>query len=720
MIESNSEINSNSQEHLYIKLFVSNIIDNTCIYFTTAKKIKKHYKNQINSIKDSDGAKDLESNMKNILDGLPLTSIPKSNENIKQKNNTNFNLTIANEISVESGEYGWCFYCRKRANFFCDIFQVPICNQECRINTHFLINSFDNLSNSENFIYFEDYLMIFRSACRLSQSESQSDNTPLSLKSKLLSLEIIYWILDNFKFPNFHKNSLISKENQESIQSRFSSETIEEVLKPLEKNDSKKINEIDEHSKEKKIQILNNKNNQKTDDNNMKNKQFYEEFINIIKEMVSESILKNTLNNDWNITKMSLQIFFLLFNNFRLRLKSEISILIEEIFLKLLDSGNSTYMHKLLILDLFAKMSESPKNILEIFINYDLEIENSNILERILEMLSKISQGKYTKSEHNYIIQPHEEQNLKLSALKILKLISEKIFLYLQLNYENSSIPHDNSSLESEKQSTINSGIAIENYEDALKKKSIYNIAVVKFNNNPKHGVAYLEQSGLISKNFNGSKVKELTSFIKAYPLLNKAKIGEFFGEDIEFNKQVLSFYIDSLNFVKVPFVDSIRILLSGFRVPGESQKIDRILRKFGEKYFHDNPSAFSNSEGPYELAYAVMILQTATHNPQIKKKMDYDEFLDMTRVIRKNYLVSDETMKKIFDDIKFNPIVLADDEILKLKQESSLAIGLKKKQDLFLKESQQYLKKTRQMFKNKKLNFFQELENPDCIKPLF
>jgi brefeldin A-inhibited guanine nucleotide-exchange protein len=98
---------------------------------------------------------------------------------------------------------------------------------------------------------------------------------------------------------------------------------------------------------------------------------------------------------------------------------------------------------------------------------------------------------------------------------------------------------------------------------------------------------------------------------------LDKTCIGDYLGEDIDLNKKVLYAYVDSFNFASLPFVDSLKRLLSGFRMPGEGQKVDRIMEKFGNKYCIDNHNAFGSAECIYLLSYATMMLQTSIHNPQ-------------------------------------------------------------------------------------------------------
>jgi brefeldin A-inhibited guanine nucleotide-exchange protein len=160
------------------------------------------------------------------------------------------------------------------------------------------------------------------------------------------------------------------------------------------------------------------------------------------------------------------------------------------------------------------------------------------------------------------------------------------------------------------------------NYEQMLFEKNKISTAVLKFNMKPKAGIAYLLANKMIASEPDDIKIADILKFIKENPDIDKGKIGEFFGEKDEFNKKALYNFIESLDFRNLEFVESVRVLFAEFRPVGESQIIDRILVKFGEKYSKDNPNKFVNAAVPYELSYAVMILQTNNHSPQIKKKL--------------------------------------------------------------------------------------------------
>jgi len=47
--------------------------------------------------------------------------------------------------------------------------------------------------------------------------------------------------------------------------------------------------------------------------------------------------------------------------------------------------------------------------------------------------------------------------------------------------------------------------------------------------------------------------------------------------------------FVDFLEFREIPFVDALRLFLQSFRLPGESQKIDRFMLKFAERYIDGN-----------------------------------------------------------------------------------------------------------------------------------
>jgi brefeldin A-inhibited guanine nucleotide-exchange protein len=119
-----------------------------------------------------------------------------------------------------------------------------------------------------------------------------------------------------------------------------------------------------------------------------------------------------------------------------------------------------------------------------------------------------------------------------------------------------------------------------------------------------------------------GDSPEDIATFLKDASGLDKTLIGDYLGEREELSLKVMHAYVDSFNFQEMEFDEAIRVFLQGFRLPGEAQKIDRIMEKFAERYWKCNPKAFSSADTAYVLAYSVIMLNTDAHNPMVKDKV--------------------------------------------------------------------------------------------------
>lgn len=69
---------------------------------------------------------------------------------------------------------------------------------------------------------------------------------------------------------------------------------------------------------------------------------------------------------------------------------------------------------------------------------------------------------------------------------------------------------------------------------------------------------------------------------------------------------------------VGMSFDGAIRLFLESFRLPGEAQKINRIVESFGSCYHRQCPNLFKNADAVYIFAYSVILLNTDRHNAQV------------------------------------------------------------------------------------------------------
>lgn len=131
-------------------------------------------------------------------------------------------------------------------------------------------------------------------------------------------------------------------------------------------------------------------------------------------------------------------------------------------------------------------------------------------------------------------------------------------------------------------------------------------------------GIKFLVENSVIADN----SPEAIADFLHSHFGLDKTVLGDYLGEGDPLNLKVLFAYVDYMDFTGLTFENALRFFLEGFRLPGEAQKIDRIMETFGEKFCRCNPRVFASSDVAYVLAYAVIMLNTDAHSSQVKHKV--------------------------------------------------------------------------------------------------
>ena len=204
--------------------------------------------------------------------------------------------------------------------------------------------------------------------------------------------------------------------------------------------------------------------------------------------------------------------------------------------------------------------------------------------------------------------------------------------------------------------------------EKAKQRKTALINGIRQFNFKPKRGIKMLISDGFIPSD----SAEDIAAFIIQNDQLDKAMIGEYLGEGDPQNVAIMHAFVDTMDFAKRRFVDSLRQFLQSFRLPGEAQKIDRFMLKFAERYITGNPNAFANADTAYVLAYSVIMLNTDQHSINIKgRRMTKEDFIKNNRGINDSGDLPDEYLGGIFDEIAHNEIVL------NTERESAAALGI-------------------------------------------
>jgi brefeldin A-inhibited guanine nucleotide-exchange protein len=148
---------------------------------------------------------------------------------------------------------------------------------------------------------------------------------------------------------------------------------------------------------------------------------------------------------------------------------------------------------------------------------------------------------------------------------------------------------------------------------------------------------------------------------------------------------------MSSLKMEGQSFDSALRMLMKKFRLPGEAQKIDRILDEFARVYCVNNPGVFRDSSTAFVLAFSLIMLNTDAHNPAVKKKMTLHEFLRNNRGIDAGCDLSEHFLKLLYFEIKCNEIKMDGREGLKSGQILKNLVGAEGIKSKFVAEFKAY-----------------------------
>ncbi|KHN29890.1 Brefeldin A-inhibited guanine nucleotide-exchange protein 2 [Glycine soja] len=410
-------------------------------------------------------------------------------------------------------------------------------------------------------------------------------------------------------------------------------------------------------------------------------------FLNAIKQYLCLSLLKNSALSAMAIFQLQCSIFMNLLSKFRSGLKKEIGMFFPMLILRVLENVlQPSFLQKMTVLNLLDKISQDPQIIIDIFVNYDCDVDASNIFERIVNGLLKTALGPPTGS--TTALSPAQDITFRHESVKCLVSIIKSMGAWMDQQIRIGDLdlaksPESSSAAENHLILNVEEGNASDHelhsdvnseFSEAatLEQRRAYKIELQKgislFNRKPPKGIEFLKSNKKI-----GSSPEQVALFLKNTAGLDETKIGDYLGEREEFSLKVMHAYVDSFNFKGMDFGEAIRFFLQGFRLPGEAQKIDRIMEKFAERYCKCNPSSFSSADTAYVLAYSVIMLNTDAHNNMVKDKMTKADFVRNNRGIDDGKDLPEEYLGAIYDQIVKNEIKMnADSSAPQNKQANS------------------------------------------------
>ncbi|KAF3657441.1 Brefeldin A-inhibited guanine nucleotide-exchange protein 5 [Capsicum annuum] len=423
------------------------------------------------------------------------------------------------------------------------------------------------------------------------------------------------------------------------------------------------------------------------------------QFMDSVKAYLSYVLLRASVSQSPTIFQYATGIFSVLLLRFRECLKGEIGIFFPLIVLRPLDGTDLNA--KTSVPRMLEKVCNNSQMLVGLYVNYDCDLQAPNLFERmcLVNVLKSLVEWEKHWKESERLSnrsQSSEEETLKGDPDKL----------------------RDMDDLPS-------------NFEKLKAHKSTVEAAISEFNRKPTMGIEHLVSNGLV-KNSPAS----IALFLKSTPSLDKAMVGDYLGQHEEFPVAVMHAYVDSMNFSGMKFDLAIREFLKGFRLPGEAQKIDRIMEKFAERYCADNPGLFKNADVAYILAYAVIMLNTDAHNPMVWPKMSKDDFIRMNATDEAEDCAPKELLEEIYDSIVKEEIKMKDDSVgitksSKQKPEAeergrlvnilNLALPRRRSSTDPKSESEAIIKQTQAIFRNQvgKRGVFYNSHNIKLVRPM-
>jgi len=394
-----------------------------------------------------------------------------------------------------------------------------------------------------------------------------------------------------------------------------------------------------------------------------------ERCIFAVKQYLCMSLVQNSISAVPAIFKLIIKIFDTLLHHFKQNLKAEVGIFFNSVLLRTLDTDHSSFVMKLLVLQTVNTFVTDSRNLVELFVNYDCDLDFDDLYEALVNTLSKIAQGVHVK---NAGLLPAQEEELMHAALASLVLIATSMAQWVDAmtgpsnKGSNTEADGDQDSDEEADEAAKQANDEAANFDDKRKEKHIIVKGLEMFADNPSSGVKYF-----VSKGYCEMTAASVAKFFHEFKGLGKNSIGQYIGRSKTFNKEVLNAFTDYLDFEAASYIEAIRMFLNAFRLPGEAGMIVPIMEKFAEKYFQvikacrpESEQYFKNADAAYVLSYSIMMLNTDLHHPEVKERMTQMQFRNNLRGVNDGGDLDGEFLDGIYFSIRDDEIKLKDDDI--------------------------------------------------------
>jgi len=178
------------------------------------------------------------------------------------------------------------------------------------------------------------------------------------------------------------------------------------------------------------------------------------------------------------------------------------------------------------------------------------------------------------------------------------------------------------------------------------------------------------------SKVIDCKQDSEIANFFYNSYGVDPDNLGDFLGK--EARSCILDHFVKLNDFSGLSVADAVRHMLRKFKPRGENAIIDRMITAFSFAYSRDNPATFRNPDTPYQLAFALLMVNTSAHNssavgraPEFVRNCKSFKKVILKELCRDEGNLDEPMLKDMYDSIVQRPIELVPDRYMNIFRDS-------------------------------------------------
>ncbi|RHZ02468.1 hypothetical protein DYB35_013299, partial [Aphanomyces astaci] len=244
-------------------------------------------------------------------------------------------------------------------------------------------------------------------------------------------------------------------------------------------------------------------------------------------------------------------------------------IFITNIFLRILDSDNSTFEHKMLVLEVLNHICDDQLILSEIFLNFDCDWDSMDLFKRIVNALAKIAKSKQRDLQYHS----------SAPVARQLKMQQNEAALVLK---DNDSDTEEDA--ECGPRLPSSASLVVGMFDKKKKRQDLISTGIVKFNVKATDGIKFCTANKLVDNN-----PRSVAEYLHEYN--SKLDKFQYLGRETAYQGgfcvKVLHDFVDMMDF--------------------HGLEVDEAIRR----YHWNNPGVFPSADVAFILSFSVIMLQT-------------------------------------------------------------------------------------------------------------